>query len=341
MTNKDSNLAPILEKLKSNRQRPVDPRDMQEIVGPTPKEDLLRDQQKAELLVDSHPDQDMKGMKIYRARGEEIPHVIRELGRLREATFRTVGEGTGLSSDTDRFDPYYDHFWAWDKKTSEITGAYRIGRVDKILAKYGPDGVYTNTLFNLEPLLKADFRTGTLEAGRSFVRPEFQRGLTLLYIWTGLGRFVCANPDYKYLMGPVSISNEFHEASKHLMVSFLMKNFNHEKAELVTSKNPPTFETDLSPEELTSVVDNAIDLSALQDFVRMVEDNPRAQIPQLIKLYLELGVRFLAFNKDDDFNSIDGLIWLDITKIPKNIGHRYMGEEGFAGYKAHHGMTVD
>ena len=200
----------------------------------------------------------------------------------------------------------------------------------------GKDGVYTGTLFHLDNLFASDFKEGTLEAGRSFVLPEYQRGLTLLVIWMALARFIIANPRYKYLMGPVSISNEFQENSKHLMVSYLMKYHPHEKSELVQSKNPPKFDSNLSPEDLTALVDASLNLKSLQEFVRHAEGNPRAQIPQLIKLYLELGVRFLAFNKDDDFNSIDGLIWLDIPRIPADVLKRYFTDEGYSSYMVHH-----
>ena len=86
------------------------------------------------------------------------------------------------------------------------------------------------------------------------------------------------------------------------------------------------------------MLEASLNLASLQDFVRMTEGNPKAQIPQLIKLYIELGVRFLAFNKDDDFNSIDGLIWLNIPQMPTKIGQRYFGEEPWATYVAHHGL---
>jgi hypothetical protein len=120
------------------------------------------------------------------------------------------------------------------------------------------------------------------------------------------------------------------------MVEYLMKNYPHEKSDLVTSKNPPKFESNLSPEELMSVLNSALDLKELQEFVRHAEGDPRAQIPQLIKLYLELGVKFLAFNRDEEFNTIDGLIWLEIPEIPEAVGIRYFGEEGWPKYRDRH-----
>ena len=338
MVDKSANIAVILEKLKKTNRRLNSGRELEPVAAPIEAVRLLHEMQAAELMVDSHPHLPHKGLAIYRAIGQDIPDTLLELGRLREETFRTVGEGSGLARDIDQFDAYYDHFWAWDKGKGEITGAYRIGRVDKILRERGPAGIYANTLFNLEDILQSDFKEGTLEAGRSFVRPKFQRGLSLLYIWTALSKFIFNNREYKFLMGPVSISNEFQDSSKHLMVNYLMKHHVHEKSSMVTSKNPPQFDSNLSPEELTSVLEASLNLASLQDFVRMTEGNPKAQIPQLIKLYIELGVRFLAFNKDDDFNSIDGLIWLNIPQMPTKIGQRYFGEEPWATYVAHHGL---
>ncbi len=333
----ESKVAPaILNKLKSKPVNRRPERPMQPVAPAVPVELLEAELAKIEMLVDSSPDKPDKGTKIYRAIGREIPNLLQELGRLREETFRTVGEGSGLARDIDAFDDYYDHFIAWEKKKREITGAYRIGRVDEILRDRGLTGIYTTTLFQFEGLLKTDFKDGTLEAGRSFVRPEYQRGLSLLFIWMGLARFIMQYPHYKYLMGPVSISNEFADNSKHLMVNYLMKNFPHEKSALVRSKNPPKFESNLSPGELTAIVDAALNLQELQEFVRHAEGDPRAQIPQLIKLYLELGVKFLAFNKDEEFNTIDGLIWLEIPGIPDAVGLRYFGEEGWPKYRSAH-----
>lgn len=314
---------------------PKPARPMATLAEPVDRDLLLKDFAGCELMFDSSPDRDNKGMRVYRAIGADIPNAMLEIGRLREETFRTVGEGTGLERDIDHFDAYYDHFIGWDKGKQEVTGAYRIGRVDEILKNHGPKGLYTNTLFNLESLLKTDLGEATLEAGRSFVRPEYQRGPSLLVIWMAFARFIMAHPHYRSMIGPVSISNEFQENSKHLMVSYLMENYAHEKSDLVSSVNPPVFHSSLTPEDLTSLLNASMDLGALQEFVRTAEGNPKAQIPQLIKLYLELGVRFLAFNKDDEFNTIDGLIWLDVTQIPESVGQRYFGD-GWPAYLAHH-----
>ena len=330
----------IIEKLKANRKRSIQApsdRELAPLIEPISMSQIETDLGKCDVLYDSSPDKPEKGLKVFCAEGAKIPQLLLELGRLREETFRSVGEGSGLSHDNDAFDEYYLQLVCWDKKLKKITGAYRLGQVDKILNEHGPAAVYTNSLFDLENLLNTDFKTGTLEAGRSFVRLEYQRGPTLFAIWIGIARFIMKNPHYKNLMGPVSISNEFQEDSKHLMVEFLMQKFPHAKSGMVKSKNPPQFKSHLTPEELTAIVDQSLDLGALQEFVRLVEDNPKVQIPQLIKLYLDLGVRFLAFYKDESFNSIDGLIWTDITELPVAVLERYMGTEGAKAYLGKYG----
>lgn len=332
--------AELIEKLKAGRKTlnpsPQSSRELAPLIEPIPMSQIETDLSACDVLYDSSPEKPEKGLRVYCAEGGRIPRLLLELGRLREETFRSVGEGTGLSHDNDAFDEYYLQLVCWDKKTKQITGAYRLGQVDKILRVHGSKAVYTNSLFDLESLLAKDFKEGTLEAGRSFVRVEYQRGPTLFAIWIAIARFIMKNPTYKNLMGPVSISNEFQEESKHLMVQFLMQKFPHAKSALVTSKNPPQFKSHLTPAELTAIVDQSLDLGSLQEFVRLVEDNPKVQIPQLIKLYLDLGVRFLAFYKDEQFNSIDGLIWTDITELPHAVLERYMGTEGAKTYLALH-----
>lgn len=329
----------LLEKLKSHSKTAPVGRNLKPIAEPAPAALLQSDLAKMELMVELKPDDPNKGIRVYRAKGKDIPNVLLELGRLRELTFRTVGEGTGLERDIDRFDEFYDHYVAWDKATKEIAGAYRIGRVDEILKSHGSNGIYSNTLFDMTALLERDFSTGTLEAGRSFVRPEYQKSLALMAIWMAFGRFLSENPHYKFLMGPVSISNEFQDRSKHLMVSYLMEKHPHEKSNLVTPRNPPVFSEAIAPDELTMILNQSMDLRELSKFVQQVEGNAGAKIPQLIKLYLDLGVRFLAFNKDDDFNTIDGLIWLDIPAVPPRIQDRYFGAEGAKKYRAYYNIS--
>jgi putative hemolysin len=111
---------------------------------------------------------------VYLAPADAVPHTLREIGRLRELTFRGVGEGAGGVLDLDRFDPHYLHLFLWHKSAREVAGAYRLGPTAGLLPRFGVRGLCTSTLFHLNPRLFQ--RTGpALEMGRSFVRPEYRK----------------------------------------------------------------------------------------------------------------------------------------------------------------------
>jgi len=138
-----------------------------------------------------------------------------EIGRLREITFRNVGEGTGKERDLDRFDEYYGHLFLWDREKRTIAGGYRLGRTDLILAEFGFEGLYLSTLCEVEkPLL--DYLTPGLELGRSWVGPNYQRSLhALLGLWKGIGQFVVRYPRYHRLFGAVSTSDDYTSISQN------------------------------------------------------------------------------------------------------------------------------
>ena len=154
-------------------------------------------------------------------RGRAIPHLLEEIGRLRELTFRAVGEGTGRARDLDSFDEHYEHLFIWNRKREEVVGAYRVGRIDEIRRRAGQRGLYTASLFHYrEPFFQ--LLGPALELGRSFVRPEAQRSFApLLLLWKGIGEYLARHPRYLRLLGPVSISNDYRELSRQLLVEFL------------------------------------------------------------------------------------------------------------------------
>jgi len=283
--------------------------------------------QKAQVLLDTTPHDPHKGYAVFIARGEEIPTTMLELGRLRELTFRTVGEGTGKPRDTDEFDRYYYQLITWDKKRATISGGYRFGKVDEILATRGLAGVYSFTFFEFSHLLETDLRKGTLDLGRSFVRPEFQKGLTLSVLWAAIARYIGLNPEYKNLIGPVSISGDFLDGSLQLMTSYLMTTLAHPKANTVTARKVPLFNTDITEDEVKSLLEPIHSIKELEQAVQKIENREQAKLPPLIKLYVDVNVRFLGFNWDPDFNSLDGLIWTDVSRLPFETHKKYMGEE--------------
>lgn len=258
------------------------------------------------------------------ASAAQIPTALLEIGRLREITFRAVGEGAGRARDLDRFDRHYDHLILWNREKKEIAGAYRIAKTDAV------KHLYTGTLFKL----RSDFYQRidpALELGRSFVRPEYQKGyLPLLLLWKGLGHYVAAFPQYRILFGPVSISNDYCSSSRELMVGFLTER--HGDRDMSNCVRPrKKFRVRSNFSSLLSDLD---DLSAV--IADLEED--RKGIPILLHHYLQLGGRILEFSVDRRFsNVLDGLILVDLARAKRTQLDRYMGKENAANFLALHG----
>ncbi|NLE68196.1 MAG: lysophospholipid acyltransferase family protein, partial [Lentisphaerae bacterium] len=208
----------------------------EEIIPPEPPPLLIRDM---EALPPEATLAEKGDYAVCLADAGAIPHILREIGRLREITFREVQEGTGKSMDLDAFDPYYLHLFLWNKSRRELAGAYRFGLLDRILVDHGPEGVYTSTLFKFKPGFLE--RLGcALELGRSFIRSEYQKEYNCLsMLWRGIGAFIARNPQYKILFGPVSISDDYHAVSRSLIVQFLrQKKFDAGLSRFVSARAP-------------------------------------------------------------------------------------------------------
>jgi putative hemolysin len=255
-------------------------------------------------------------LEVYIAPAGAIPRVLREIGRLREVTFRGVGEGTGKAADLDRFDEDYLHLFAWNPATNEIIGAYRLAGTDAIR------DLYTATLFKYGGAFLE--RMGpALELGRSFVRPEYQKGFApLLALWKGIGAYVARNPHYKILFGPVSISNQYQAISRELMVTFLERHASlREWMSLVSTRNP--FRRRGRTAALPAASLNIEDLSAAVSDL----EPTGAGVPVLLRQYLKLGGKLLGFNVDPEFSdALDGLILVDLTKTEPRLLERYLGK---------------
>ncbi len=285
------------------------------------------------------PDQRLSGTgdyEVWYADARQIPSILREIGRLREVTFRAVGEGTGGAIDLDRFDADYFHLFVWNRVRHEVVGAYRLGRVDDILERFGKRGLYTATLFKfstsfLEGLGKA------LEMGRAFVRHEYQRSYTpLLLLWKGIGEYVARNPEYRVLFGPISISSEYNSVSRQLMVKFLQMNVSVPGVGRHVRPRSP-FRIGLDDRTAATIAGTMDDLAwSVSD----IEGNER-EIPVLLRQYLRLGARILGFNVDSAFGDVvDGLIMVDLTCTDRTTLARYMGKENAAAFLALHGREA-
>jgi len=275
------------------------------------------------------------GQETWYFAGEEAPALLQEIGRLREITFRGIGEGTGKPSDLDEYDAYYHHLFLWDPPTRQVLGAYRMGPADEILPARGPRGLYTHSLFRLSDRLCEKLREG-VEMGRSFVRPEQQRSYTaLLMLWRGIGAYCVRKPQYRYLFGPVSISNDYHPLSQQILVAMLRRhNFDAEHASDVRPRRPFRLrDNDLS---VLDAIDDT-DSRVLADLLGSLEEDEKG-VPVLLRQYLKLGGRILGFNVDPEFNNvIDGMLVVDLLESDPAILAKYFTEAGVARIHAHHG----
>ncbi|MFQ2222207.1 lysophospholipid acyltransferase family protein [Aeromonas enteropelogenes] len=261
------------------------------------------------------------GQSILLYRRHETGHsvILRELGRLREIAFRAVGEGSGKRRDLDGFDDDYYHLILWDPARLDIIGAYRFAPVAELLASKGLAGLYSHTLFGFEEKLLPRLEQA-IELGRSFIQPAYWGKRGLDYLWFGIGAYLARYPDYRYLFGPVSLSGSLPPAAKDLLVSFYRQHFAPTLA-LAPSRRPYPMTT-----PLFAGADYCVDLKELK--ARL--DNLGCAIPTLYKQYSELcepgGVQFMDFGIDPDFNHcIDGLVWVDVSRIKPHKRARYIG----------------
>ncbi len=279
---------------------------------------------------------------IYCAEYKQIPNLIQEIGRLREITFREVGEGTGKSTDLDQFDTYYRHLFMWNRKEKELVGAYRIGLVDEIVSEHGVSGLYTRTLFRFK--LSFIKKMGkALELGRSFIQPKYQRKHSALaLIWKGIGRFVVLNPDYKTLFGPVSISDTYHTISKNLMLHFLKEhNFNSELTQLIRPLKPPRTPESFRGTSLSKIGKSVVSVEGISALVAGFERDEKG-IPTLLKHYLKLNGVLLSFNVDPAFSHVvDGLIMVDLTKTEQKLLARFLTQEGVETFLKFHDRAAE
>jgi putative hemolysin len=277
-----------------------------------------------------------RDLEVYIAAADQIPLALREIGRLREITFREAGEGTGEPVDLDRFDPHYLHLFLWNKEKREIAGAYRLGEVPKLIDRFGTRGLYTETLFR--------FRAGffgqlgpALELGRSFIRAEYQRHYApLLLLWKGIGTFVARHPHYSIVIGAVSVSNQYSPASRELIARYFERqNGAGEWRGAVHARRPlrGNLVRKWEVEALRSMLPDFEDLSAP---ISDLEPDGKG-IPVLVRQYVKLGGKLLAFSVDPQFgNTLDGFVMVDLTRTRPDVLGRYMGKEQAQRFFAFH-----
>ncbi|HLF52591.1 lysophospholipid acyltransferase family protein [Flavobacterium sp.] len=267
-----------------------------------------------------------KNYEVFFAEANKIPNVLHEIGRLREVTFREVGEGTNESIDLDKYDQYYHQMFLWDDDTKQIAGAYRMGLGSEIYPKYGMEGFYLNELFRFEPELH-DMMHTSIEMGRAFITKEYQqKPMPLFLLWKGIIHTTLRYPEHKFLLGGVSISNQFSDFSKSLMIEFMKSNYYDPYiAQYIHPKKE--YKVKLKDAEKDFIFDEAE--SDLNKFDKIIDElEPGSlRLPVLIKKYIKQNARVVAFNVDPKFNNaVDGLMYIRIADIPESTMKPVMEE---------------
>lgn len=285
------------------------------IIDETPEKDILEDieslYKKDKMLFRNN------NYEVFFAEYDEIPSIMREIGRQREITFRAVGEGSNLPFDLDEYDKHYHHLFLWDKEAKKLVGAYRMALGKKVMKSFGIKGFYISSLFEFDQELQPFFRK-VIEMGRAYITQEYQqKPLPLFLLWRGIVYVCLKNPDHKFLMGGVSISNKFSDFSKSLMIEFMRSHYyDSAVAQYVHPKNE--YKVGLKERDKSLFFDEVdADLNKLDKLIDDLE--PGMRMPVLIKKYVKQNAKVVAFNVDPNFNdAIDGLMYIRISDIPES-----------------------
>lgn len=309
----------LLETLKipttiSFNSKPSKP---QPIVAETPSELIIQEIENLRKMEDVMLFKN-NNYECFFSKANDIPNILREIGRLREMTFRVIGEGTNEAIDLDRYDVHYHHLFLWDEEAKRIVGAYRMALGKEIYETYGVDGFYLNELFHIEPELHPFFKK-CIEMGRAFVVPDYQqKPMPLFLLWRGIVHVTLRNPEEKYIIGSVSISNQFSDFSKSLMIEFMKSHYyDPYVAQYVRPKKE--FKVKLKDEDKEFFFDEAeADLNKFDKLIDEIEPNV-LRLPVLIKKYIKQNAKLIGFNVDPKFNdAIDGLMYIRISDLPES-----------------------
>ena len=299
----------ILKTFVGNNSQPVS-----NIIEPVPTELICKE---IESIRNSSYILSIDSYELFFVAPNTAPNLLKEIGRLRELTFRNIGEGTMQEVDNDNYDTYYHQLFIWDSSACAIVGAYRMGLGDNILKQHGIQGFYTNSLFRMEEAMSL-YLQKTIELGRSFVAEEYQRkALPLLLLWKGILHVLITNPEYEYLLGATSIAGKYASASKLIIANYLKKYHGNEK--LSAFIKPVNGIKEIQTAFDLSLVENIESIELINKLIMDIEEQERA-IPVLIRKYLQLNSRVLAFNVDHDFcDALDALMLLEVKEVPEDV----------------------
>lgn len=311
----------ILDNISSTLKTPKAPKN---IVTPVDSEIMMKEVEA--LRANDSRLLESKNYEVFLAQASTVPNILREIGRLREITFREVGEGTNEAIDLDTFDQYYHHMFLWDRERNVLAGAYRMGLGSQIFEKYGINGFYLQDLFRFEPELHK-MMSKSIEMGRAFIIKEYQqKPMPLFLLWKGIVNITLRFPEHKFLIGGVSISNQFSNFSKSLMIEFMKSHYYDPYiAQYVHPKKE--FKVKLKDADKDFVFDEtAADLNKFDKLIDEIEPGA-LRMPVLLKKYIKQNARLVAFNVDPLFNNaVDGLMYIKIADLPESTVRPVMEE---------------
>ena len=321
LSNAFENKSKILDNIQSTLKTPKIPK---RIV--TPVDQAVMMSEVDALRKDDSRLLQSKNYEVFLAQASQIPNILREIGRLREITFREVGEGTNEAIDLDAFDNYYHHMFLWDNERNILAGAYRMGLGSEIFERHGIDGFYLQDLFRFEPELHK-MMSQSIEMGRAFIIKEYQqKPMPLFLLWKGIVHITLRFPEHKFLIGGVSISNQFSNFSKSLMIEFMKSHYyDPYLAQYVHPKKE--FKVKLKDADKDFVFDETeADLNKFDKIIDEIEPGA-LRLPVLLKKYIKQNARLIAFNVDPLFNNaVDGLMYIKIADLPESTVRPVMEE---------------
>lgn len=271
--------------------------------------------------------------EIYIFKGDDKPNLMKEVGRLREVTFRAAGGGTGKSIDIDEFDrgPFaYSQLIVWDPMEKAIVGGYRVVLCKDTKDADGTFHLSTSEIFSFSEQLKSHFFPVAIELGRSFVQPDFQpsagsrKGLfSLDNLWDGLGALVAMYPEMKYFFGKITMYTDFNREARDTILRF-MQHYFPDPDQLVTIDNPVQLEFDCD-EFLKNIkeLDYKEGHKLLNIKVRELGEN----IPPLFNNYMNLSPTMRTFGTciNDHFGNVEETgIMITIDDIYPQKKDRYV-----------------
>ncbi|MEZ8545230.1 lysophospholipid acyltransferase family protein [Vibrio splendidus] len=302
-----------------------------QVIAPIPPEVLA-------IEVGSLPEEmkllEQGDFEVYCTPSQSIPNLMREIGRVREESFREVGEGSGLACDLDEYDLYYHQLFVWNKAKAELVGAYRLGMVDKLIAEHGLDKLYSRSLFNYNQEF-IDTLDNSIELGRSVVSKPYQKSLnSLLLLWKGIAAFVYLHPQYTHLFGPVSISNDYsHNARLLIATTLSIHHYDEQKANLVSPSSPLNTSNNVFWQN--HLLSSLASVPLLSKVLARMEQGKG--LPVLLRQYLGMNGKLVCFNVDPSFNdALDGLIVVNLKKVPLKTLGKYMGRDLAQDYLEQH-----